>query len=95
MRLRVAWQVKKTTTVGVVIPNIVNSYFATLAKGIDDIATMYKYNIVLASSDDNEDHEVTVIHSLISKQVDGIIFMGHHLTEKSVQNSLVPVHRLF
>ena len=73
---------KKTTTVGVVIPNIVNSYFATLAKGIDDIATMYKYNIVLASSDDNEDHEVTVIHSLISKQVDGIIFMGHHLTEK-------------
>lgn len=56
---------------------------------------MYKYNIVLASSDDNEDHEVTVIHSLISKQVDGIIFMGHHLTEKSVQNSLVPVHRLF
>ena len=42
-----------------------------------------KYNIVLASSDDNEDHEVTVIHSLISKQVDGIIFMGHHLTEKN------------
>ena len=33
---------KKTTTVGVVIPNIANSYFATLARGIDDIATMYK-----------------------------------------------------
>ena len=29
---------KKTTTVGVVIPNIANSYFATLARGIDDIA---------------------------------------------------------
>ena len=28
---------KKTTTVGVVIPNIANSYFATLARGIDDI----------------------------------------------------------
>ena len=39
---------KKTTTVGVVIPNITNSYFSTLAKGIDDIAEMYKYNIVLA-----------------------------------------------
>ena len=73
---------KKTTTVGVVIPNITNSYFATLAKGIDDIATMYKYNIVLASSDENDDHEVTVINSLFAKQVDGIIFMGHHLTEK-------------
>ena len=73
---------KKTTTVGVVIPNIANSYFATLAKGIDDIATMYKYNIVLASSDENDDHEVTVINSLFAKQVDGIIFMGYHLTEK-------------
>ena len=40
---------KKTTTVGVVIPNITNSYFSTLAKGIDDIAEMYKYNIVLAN----------------------------------------------
>ena len=38
---------KKTTTVGVVIPNIANSYFSILAKGIDDIAAMYKYNIFL------------------------------------------------
>ena len=43
---------KKTTTVGVVIPNITNGYFSTLAKGIDDIAEMYKYNIVLANSDE-------------------------------------------
>ena len=65
---------KKTTTVGVVIPNIANSYFSILAKGIDDIAAMYKYNIVLASSD--------VVNTLFAKQVDGIIFMGHRLTEK-------------
>ena len=49
---------KKTTTVGVVIPNITNSYFSTLAKGIDDIAEMYKYNIVLANSDEDDDKEV-------------------------------------
>lgn len=73
---------KKTTTVGVVIPNISNSYFATLAKGIDDIATMYKYNIVLASSDENEDKEIDVLNTLFAKQVDGIIFMGHHLTDR-------------
>ena len=73
---------KKTTTVGVVIPNIANSYFSILAKGIDDIAAMYKYNIVLASSDEDDDKEVNVINTLLAKQVDGIIFMGHHLTEK-------------
>jgi LacI family transcriptional regulator len=73
---------KKTTTVGVVIPNIANSYFSTLAKGIDDIASMYKYNIVLASSDEDEDKEVNVVNTLFAKQVDGIIFMSYHLTEK-------------
>ncbi|MDO4634992.1 MAG: catabolite control protein A [Streptococcus sp.] len=73
---------KKTTTVGVVIPNISNSYFSLLAKGIDDIATMYKYNIVLTSSDEDDDKEVNVVNTLFAKQVDGIIFMGHHLSEK-------------
>lgn len=73
---------KKTTTIGVVIPNITNSYFSTLAKGIDDIAEIYKYNIVLANSDEDDDKEVAVVNTLFSKQVDGIIFMGYHLTEK-------------
>ena len=49
---------KKTTTVGVVIPNITSSYFASLAKGIEDIAEMYKYNIVLASSDEDDEYSV-------------------------------------
>ena len=53
-----------------------------LLKGIDDIAEMYKYNIVLANSDEDDDKEVSVVNTLFSKQVDGIIFMGYHLTEK-------------
>ncbi|MGT2742506.1 catabolite control protein A [Streptococcus plurextorum] len=73
---------KKTTTVGVVLPNLANSYFSILAKGIDDIAAMYKYNIVLASSDEDDDKEVEVVNTLFAKQVDGIIFMGNHLTDK-------------
>ena len=73
---------KRTTTVGVVIPDITNTYFASLAKGIDDIAEMYKYNIVLANSDEDDEKEVAVVNALFSKQVDGIIFMGYHLTEK-------------
>lgn len=73
---------KKTTTVGVVIPNIANAYYATLAKGIDDIAEMYKYNIILANSDENDEKEINVVNTLFAKQVDGIIFMGYHLTDK-------------
>src|SRR5690625_509886 len=36
---------KKTTTVGAIIPDISSIFFAELARGIEDIATMYKYNI--------------------------------------------------
>ena len=42
---------KKTTTVGVIIPDVTNLYFSSLARGIDDIASMYNYNIIQANSD--------------------------------------------
>ncbi|WP_268913204.1 catabolite control protein A [Lentilactobacillus sp. SPB1-3] len=73
---------KKTTTVGVIMPDVTNLYFSALARGIDDVATMYKYNIILTSSDSNGEKEVTVLNTLLSKQVDGIIFMGNNITEE-------------
>lgn len=72
---------KKTTTVGVIIPDVSNIFFASLARGIDDVATMYKYNIILANSDGNDEKEINVLNNLLAKQVDGVIFMGHHITE--------------
>ena len=36
----------------------------------------------LLNSDEDDDKEVSVVNTLFSKQVDGIIFMGYHLTEK-------------
>ncbi|SDK76067.1 catabolite control protein A [Alkalibacterium thalassium] len=73
---------KKTTTVGVIIPDVTNLYFSSLARGIDDIATMYKYNIILANSDENEQKEVQVLNTLLAKQVDGVIFMGNKITDE-------------
>ncbi|MCI1902839.1 MAG: catabolite control protein A [Enterococcaceae bacterium] len=73
---------KKTTTVGVIIPDISNLYFSSLARGIDDVATMYKYNIILANSDGDDQKEVQVLNTLLAKQVDGVIFMGHHITDE-------------
>lgn len=73
---------KKTTTVGVIIPDVSNMFFASLARGIDDIATMYKYNIILANSDGEAQKEVNVLNNLLAKQVDGVIFMGHRITDE-------------
>lgn len=73
---------KKTTTVGVIIPDVSNMYFASLARGIDDVATMYKYNIILANSDGDTQKEVNVLNNLLAKQVDGVIYMGHRITDE-------------
>ncbi len=85
---------KKTTTVGAIIPDISSIFFAELARGIEDIATMYKYNMILSNSDQNKEKELQLINTMLEKQVDGIIFMGGNITEEHVQqftSSSVPV----
>lgn len=85
---------KKTTTVGVIIPSVTNLFFASLARGIDDIASMYKYNIILANSDDNEEKELQVFNTLLAQQVDGLIFMADNASEailKEIQRTSTPV----
>ncbi|HET7626858.1 MAG TPA: catabolite control protein A [Bacillales bacterium] len=85
---------KKTTTVGVIIPDISNIFFSELARGIEDIATMYKYNIILCDSDQNKDKELHLFNTLLEKQVDGIVFMGGRISEEHVnefKNAPVPV----
>lgn len=85
---------KRTTTVGVIIPDISSIFFAELARGIEDIATMYKYNIILCNSDQNKDKEIHLINTLLEKQVDGMIFMGGEITEDHVEQfkrSPVPI----
>ncbi len=56
-------------------------FFSSLARGIDDVATMYKYNIILANSDENSQKEVQVLNTLLAKQVDGLIYMGNDISD--------------
>lgn len=85
---------KKTTTVGVVIPDISNSIFAEVARGIEDIANMYHYNIILSNADKKKEKEIRVINTLLEKQVDGLLFMGGVVTDDHIgafRTSSVPV----
>ncbi|MCR8981760.1 catabolite control protein A [Brevibacillus laterosporus] len=72
---------KRTTTVGVIIPDISSQFFSELARGIEDIATMYKYNIILCNSDHRLEKELQLINTLLEKQVDGLLFMGAEIKE--------------
>lgn len=71
---------KKTTTVGVIIPDMSNVFYAELARGIEDVATMYNYNIILSNSDQNEEKEIELLDTMFGKQVDGIVMMSEDVT---------------
>ncbi|TDL98605.1 catabolite control protein A [Macrococcus brunensis] len=85
---------KKTTTVGVIIPDISNIYYSELARGLEDIAKMYKYQTIISNSDNDPEKENDIFNNLLSKQVDGIIFLGGTLSSETlqlIQSTSVPV----
>ena len=71
-----ALQMKKTMTIGVIIPDISNHYYAEIVRGIQSVADREGYNIILQNTDRNQDQIVKSIYLLREKIVDGIIFSG-------------------
>lgn len=85
---------KKTKTVGVIIPDISNVFYAELVRGIEDIATMYRYNIILTNSDQQPQKEAQLLSTLLSKQVDGVVLMSDQLSDglrDEMKRSSIPI----
>lgn len=85
---------KKTTTVGVIIPDISTSFYGELSRGVADIATMYEYNIILSNSDERPERELELLIDHFGKQVDGVIFMSDSVSEEvreEMTRSPVPI----
>lgn len=85
---------RKTTTVGVIVPDISKSYYAELSRGIADVATMYEYNIILSNSDKRPLREIELIEDHLGKQVDGLIFMSDSISDdvrKEMKSANIPI----
>jgi len=76
---------KKTRTIGVIVPDVSTAFVAEVVRGIEDIATMYDYHIVLANSDAQVQREIDLIGTMWEKQVDGIIYMTNKLEHEHVE----------
>lgn len=85
---------RKTTTIGVIVPDISKSYYAELSRGIADVATMYEYNIILSNSDKRPLREMELIEDHLGKQVDGLIFMSDSISDdvrKEMKSANIPI----
>lgn len=64
---------KKTQTIGLIVPDIGNSYFSELVKGVTRAAQQEEYSVVFCSSDNSGKNDIQNTSLLISKQIDGLI----------------------
>ncbi len=66
----------KTDTIGLVIPDSSNLFFAEISRNIEDIGFENQYTVFFCNSDDNPVKQSKYLDDLIAKQVDGIIFIS-------------------
>jgi len=64
---------KKTKVIGVVLPVIASSYFASAIGGMMEVADSLGYHIMFSQSDETIEKEEACIKRLISIRVDGIL----------------------
>lgn len=90
---------KKTKTIGIIIPEIVHHFFATVISGIEHVANEHGYNVIVTLSDESFDKEVINMEMLANGSIDGFIMSlsketqyrrdFHHISE--VINQGMPV----
>lgn len=75
----------KTKTIGLVVSDISNPFFAQLARVLEDEATKKGYSVLFASSDENAKKMACVISNLINKGVDGLIVVPCEHSENTIE----------
>lgn len=64
---------RKTKTIGVIIPNILNSFFAKVFSGIEKVADEKGYNVITCISNESIEKEINTLEMLSNGTIDGFI----------------------
>jgi LacI family transcriptional regulator len=63
----------KSDMIGLIVPNISDIFYARIARRIERIAERSGYNVIFSSSGESARKEAELIHSMLNRQVDGLI----------------------
>ncbi|MCX7919574.1 MAG: LacI family transcriptional regulator [bacterium] len=64
---------KQTFLIGLVVPDIMSSFFPEIIQGIEEVAAKEGYSIILNTSEGDTEREIKYVELLLSKGVDGLI----------------------
>jgi LacI family transcriptional regulator len=67
---------RQTATLGVLLPNSANPFFAQVLLGIEKTCFDLGYNIILGNAHDDPQRELFYLNTMLSKQVDGVLLIS-------------------
>jgi DNA-binding LacI/PurR family transcriptional regulator len=63
----------RTHLLGLIIPDIRNSFFTEIARAVEDVARAEDFPVIVCNSDEDPDREATYLNVLRSESADGVI----------------------
>lgn len=78
----------RTKTVGLVVPDNTNPFFAQIAFGIEDEAFEQDYAIFLVNTKEDPKRELSALDSLWQKDIDGLILCSSRLGNEEFENQI-------
>ncbi|MDR7550972.1 MAG: LacI family DNA-binding transcriptional regulator [Armatimonadota bacterium] len=76
---------RRTATIGVLVADVANPFFAEVAEGIERTAAENGYSIILASSEERLDREMQAVRTLVERQVDGILISPTQRSDDAIR----------
>jgi LacI family transcriptional regulator len=71
-RVASSLRTKKSMTLGLIVPDNMNPYFAELASAIEDAAFAAGYTLIMGNATDSRDRELAYVRAFLDRRVDGI-----------------------
>ena len=75
---------KRSNTIGLIVSDIRNPFFASVARGVEDVAQERGYTVVLCNSDETLVREAACLKALQNRQVDGVLLASAGAADKYV-----------
>ena len=75
---------KRSNAIGLIVSDIRNPFFASVARGVEDVAQESGYTVVLCNSDENLAKESACLKTLQSRQVDGVLLASAGAADEQV-----------
>lgn len=79
---------QRTGTLGVVVPDISNPFFASLVRSAEEEAYDKNYSVFLGNTNEEQGREIAVLQLLEDNQVDGLILCSSRLDDETISRCL-------